>query len=179
MADNTPRNTLWIIIILILILGAFLWAYPKLFNQPIVSNNESNNNQADSNEQNNELAQVKSVVENFGQQIKNVSLLNPNASQLIDQYYKDYVSQDLLNQWKANPANALGRQTSSPWPDRIDVTNVQRTANDTYTVEGNIIEVTSQEQANGGAAATRPATFTVKNIEGRWLITQISTASYQ
>jgi hypothetical protein len=51
---------------------------------------------------------------------------------------------------------------SSPWPDRIEVTEIQKTGDEEYEVMGNIIEVTSAgERRRSRVAAERPITLTV------------------
>jgi hypothetical protein len=47
-----------------------------------------------------------------------------------------------------------------------------------YEVKGNIIEMTSVELTQGGIAASRPATFIIRNIDGKWLIDDIKIGDY-
>ncbi|HOQ09731.1 MAG TPA: copper amine oxidase N-terminal domain-containing protein, partial [Syntrophomonadaceae bacterium] len=71
----------------------------------------------------NEQAVVSKLVADFGQRLKNVSLLAPDdvVTKSIKENYAEYVSPELLAQWQKDPANAPGRLTSSPWPERIDI----------------------------------------------------------
>jgi len=92
-------------------------------------------------------AAVRSLVENFGQKLKNVSLLSMTASDDIEQNYKDFVSNDLLNRWKTEPFSAPGRETSSPWPDSIVVQEIHQQNQNAYEVSGKIINMTSAGQA--------------------------------
>ena len=122
---------------------------------------------------------VKSLVINFGHALKNVSLLSPTASQDIEENYKDYVAPDLIAQWKADPSKALGRLTSSPWPDSIEITGITKIDQDIYEIFGKIIDMTST-----GMAGSRPIDFSVTkintgNFDNRWLITKVSVINNQ
>lgn len=114
---------------------------------------------------------VRELVEGFGGQLKNVSLLAPKETVAADmqKYYGEYVAPALLEKWKNDPSSAPGRLTSSPWPDRIEIRSVERLAGDSYEVSGDIVEVTSAEES-GGAADTRPIRLSVQKIGDRWLI---------
>lgn len=117
------------------------------------------------------VAEVERVVEGFGSVLQKVSLQGPTeeVKKSIQENYSPYVTSDLLERWLENPSKALGRLTSSPWPDRIEIKNVERLADEAYKVEGEIIEITSTEKKNE-AAVRRPVTFVVENTEGKWLI---------
>ena len=68
-------------------------------------------------------------------------------------------------------SRAPGRVTSSPWPDRIEITSIVREA-DKYVVVGFVVEVTSIEVVNGGVAAKIPVRVVLEKREGRWFITE-------
>jgi hypothetical protein len=125
-------------------------------------------------------AAVRSVVEGFGQHLKNVSLLSDTASFQIIQEYQAYVAPELLALWATDPAHAPGRLTSSPWPDRIEIVSVESQGEGTYLVHGTVIEITSQEEVSGGIAAQYFVDITVKKIGESWLITSyMQTSNYQ
>jgi len=84
-----------------------------------------------------------------------------------------------LVNWLSDPSQALGRLTSSPWPDRIEIKSIVPMEGNKYLVKGNIIEVTSVEVVNGGKAASRPIELTVENSTGKWLINEIKLGDYQ
>jgi len=113
---------------------------------------------------------VRDVVTQFGSQLKNVSLLVPDAANQIKTQYQNYVTGNLLAQWMADPSHAPGRLTSSPWPDRIEITAISSAGTGSYTVTGNIIEITSSEVLSGGAANLIPVTMTVSNDNNQWKI---------
>ncbi len=119
------------------------------------------------------------LVENFGERLQMVSLLAPDASDHIEQQYRDFVSPELLQTWAADTSAAPGRLTSSPWPDHIEINEVQAQAHDQYLVTGMVIEITSAEEMNGGVAAQYPVQITVSNIDGTWLITDWQAGEYQ
>jgi hypothetical protein len=119
-------------------------------------------------------AAAKSLVKNFGHTLKNVSLLSPTAAQDIRKNYKDLIAPELLEKWKADPAKALGRLTSSPWPDRIEIDDIEKTNGHTYRVNGRIIEITSV----GGIAAERGVEIIVGKFGDNWLIIGVSLGEY-
>jgi hypothetical protein len=94
----------------------------------------------------------------------------------MEQYYSSYVTPELLTQWEAAPTSSPGRLTSSPWPDRIDITSVTQNPDGSYMVSGNVAEITSVEETQGGVADTYPVVLTVENRDGQWLIASWSGA---
>jgi hypothetical protein len=118
-------------------------------------------------------AQVRIVVAGLGDQLQKMPLIAPAdlISQGMDLYYGMYVHPDLLAKWKADPLNAPGRLTSSPWPDRIDVTTVTKNKDGTYTVDANIIEIARNTGGTTTVAATIPVRFTLTLGPDGWQIT--------
>lgn len=130
---------------------------------------------------NEDLKAVTNVVEGFGQNLQKVSLLMPTdqLKESMQENYGEYVSADLIDKWLADPQNAPGRLTSSPWPQRIDILETQKLSQDAYEVKGLIIEVTSAEQKNGEATAKRPITLKVERADDQWLITDVTLGDYE
>ena len=120
----------------------------------------------------NEEAEIKELVKDFGKRLQAVSLQAPDAAQEIQDQYSDFVEPALLESWMNDVMNAPGRIVSSPWPDRIEISALSREGSDRYVVDGFVIEVTSLEVANGGAAAKIPVRIIVQNDQGRWLIAE-------
>ena len=127
-----------------------------------------------------ETTQITAVVQAFGKKLQQVSLLSPTAATDIRSQYADYLSPALLDQWAADPAHAPGRMTSSPWPDRIEISSLTKISNGVFAVSGDIVEVTSVEanptqQAAGAtpaAAIEIPVQITLeKDAAGSWKIT--------
>jgi hypothetical protein len=155
---NKTTSAVWtVIIIILLVIGGYF-----LFRKPAVVDTTAS-----------DQAAVRTVVENFGAKEKNVSLLSPTAASDIRAQYAGLVDPNLISVWAANPQNAPGRQTSSPWPDRIEVTSVLKNSDGTYAVTGNEIEATST-----GDAGSRSVNATVSNIGGAWLISSITFGTY-
>lgn len=123
---------------------------------------------------------VLALVEAFGKRIQAVSITAPPSSAAagITEHYSDYVTPELLQQWQTDPQTAPGRLVSSPWPDRIDILATEMYEPDQCTVRGEIIEVTSVEMAQGGAAAKRPVEIALRQIKGRWFISGVRMGEY-
>lgn len=114
--------------------------------------------------------EIRVQVEAFGRVLKEVSLLAPTVEQDIPRVYEPYLSRSLLSSWAPHPDRALGRQTSSPWPQRIDVVEITPRTADAYTVRALVVMVTSEEVASGGDAGSESITFSVIREEGVWKI---------
>ena len=119
-----------------------------------------------------EEAEIRALVEHFGRRLQAVSLLSPSAAQEMQQQYAEFVSPNLLEAWKDNPARAPGRLVSSPWPDRIEVTTVTKESSDKYVLTGSVVELTSVEVVSGGVAARIPVRIVVQNDQGDWAISE-------
>jgi len=65
---------------------------------------------------------VSNIVEQFGKKLKLVSLQSPKEvlEKQIRENYEEFLSPELLAEWINDPSKALGRKSSSPWPERID-----------------------------------------------------------
>ncbi|NYB72952.1 protease complex subunit PrcB family protein [Sedimentibacter hydroxybenzoicus DSM 7310] len=119
-----------------------------------------------------ERNEVINLVQNFGGQLKMVSLLAPEdiIKENMEKYYCEYVTSKLIEDWLDNPAKAPGRLLSSPWPERIDILEIEKLSEDEYEVKGNIIELTSAELKEGGIAVGKPITLNIKKYDEKWVI---------
>ncbi|MBE3577021.1 MAG: hypothetical protein IMX00_04955 [Limnochordales bacterium] len=120
---------------------------------------------------------VAALVEDFGRRLQLVSLLAPTESlaKTMQEHYGNLVaSPELIDRWLDNPLHAPGRLTSSPWPDRIEITSIEKLSERSYRVEGKIIEITSTEMQGSGVAAQRPITLLVERVADRWLISDVT-----
>jgi beta-lactamase regulating signal transducer with metallopeptidase domain len=128
-----------------------------------------------------EEAAVVQVVEQFGRKLQAVSLLAPKSEveRSMLENYSDFAARHLIAAWVEDPDNAPGRLTSSPWPDRIDITSVRRVAKDTYEVQGRIVEVAVAGMGETQVVATRSVTLEVKRNGDRWLIDQLRLGPYE
>lgn len=165
------RSTLLLTILALIIFigGTYTYLHFTHVIPPNSSSSSSNTNDS----------AIRAVVTEFGTNLKDVSLLAPDTDRkaAMKAAYSSYVASELLAEWYKPNSDALGRSTSSPWPEKIDVVSVTPHG-DTYTVEGNVIEVTSTEQQEGKAAAVYPVTLELQNREGHWLIIKVSKGAY-
>lgn len=120
--------------------------------------------------------EVRALVEAFGKQLRNVSLLAPGdvVASSIKENYGGYVTSELLQKWQDDPQSAPGRMVSSPWPDHIDILRIEMSGENQCTFYGEVIEVTSVEMEKGGAAAKRPVTVVARKADGCWLISGVT-----
>lgn len=123
-----------------------------------------------------EVESIKSLVSNFGDRLKMVSLLAPEDVLLesIEKNYGKFISKALLEKWKANPQTAPGRLTSSPWPERIEISSLDKISENEYEVRGDIIEVTSTDQSSDEATSKIPILLKVVNDNGKWVIDDVT-----
>ena len=160
---------------LILLLSAFMIGCTAAGSQS--RENEEKTQQTD--EADKEAA--ANIVEGFGKKLQEVSLLAPKEvlEKSMEESYGDFVTSELIAKWAKDPMNAPGRLTSSPWPDRIEILAIEKSAENEYEVKGEIIEITSTEKAEGGISAKRPITLAVRKIDGRWLIDDVKLGDYE
>ncbi len=113
------------------------------------------------------------VVQEFGRRMKLVSTSAPAGivAQAMREHYAGLVDPHLLDTWTASPAQAPGRQVSSPWPDRIDVVSSSISGTDARA-EGTVIEATS-----AGESARVPIEVRLRRSGGTWLITGYRTVA--
>jgi hypothetical protein len=118
------------------------------------------------------------VVVRFGERLQRVSVTAPDsiAREAIRSEYGDLVSPALMEGWLQNPAGAPGRETSSPWPDRIEIISAElvQTGESTppLAVQGNIVERTSADPPDG-ASGRIPVRITVARQGGEWRIVEV------
>lgn len=113
---------------------------------------------------------VLDVVNRFGRAMGGVSLLAPDTvvRRELRDAYAPVVTEDLLDEWLANPSSAPGRLVSSPRPDRIEVGGVEAAAAGACVVRGDVIHVTSAD-APGEVADRQAVTLTLRR-NGEWRI---------
>ncbi|MBV9159122.1 MAG: hypothetical protein JO019_00825 [Candidatus Kaiserbacteria bacterium] len=114
-------------------------------------------------------AKARETVTTFGAQLQMVSLMAPDASSTIASVYGPYVTPELLAAWEKNPSKAPGRETSSPWPDRIEITQVAPQGSG-YIVHGEMVMMTSNEIEHGGDAGRVPVVLQVVPQDNSWRI---------
>lgn len=118
---------------------------------------------------------IRACVESFGLTLKNVLLDAPDAeiTQNMEDNYAQYVTPDLLGNWKGNPSvRAAGRFASSPWPDHIEISSVVKNTDRGFSVTGTLVEVTGQVGQGGTTASTRSVDIKAIPSGGKWLISE-------
>lgn len=89
-------------------------------------------------------------VNKFGEQFKKVSLTAPEEVVInsIKSNYSSFVDSRLMDLWTQNPERAPGRLTSSPWPERVKITDIKEVKDGLYNISGDIILMTSMEKTS-------------------------------
>lgn len=92
---------------------------------------------------------ARTVATTFVQELQNVSLTQDTEAlrSAIAARYAPYVTPELLAEWQADPSFAPGRETSSPWPDRIFIKSATQQG-DSFVLNADILYVTSVEAAS-------------------------------
>ncbi|MDR1060933.1 MAG: DUF4825 domain-containing protein [Clostridiales bacterium] len=123
---------------------------------------------------------IREFVSAFCAQISMVQLVTSpeEAASQIHRHYADFLTPELLEIWAGSPDIALGKAGSSPWPDRIEVTELDKFGANNWTVYGNIIWITSVEAVNGGAEAIQPVMLKLAAADGNgWRISEVTLVS--
>jgi hypothetical protein len=153
---------------LLIIASAFVFTRPPTSENPqnpdVVSNTDD--------------TEVRQAVMNFGTKLADVSLLASTSARTaaMNAAYGEYVAPELLTKWYPEGAEALGRYTSSPWPDSIDVVEVKKEG-ELYVVEANILEVALSQEGKM-PAAVRPVTLTLEKRGNKWMIIDMKKGAY-
>jgi hypothetical protein len=164
------RSTILVGAVAVLILLGIAYYYSQM------TRNQTGTQQQTQIETQSDEQKVRNVVEDFGRALQNVNLLASDVASQMDESYSSLVTQDLLNSWKDDPRSAPGRLTSSPWPDSIEIATVSKMTDDSYRVDGKIIEVTSADQ-EGESANTREIALIVNRYDQTWLISDVDMVS--
>jgi hypothetical protein len=122
---------------------------------------------------------VKARVEEFGSKLKNVALLSDKKelANQIEINYSEYLTPELLASWKNDPTLALGRNTSSPSPDRIEIASITKQSESTYIVQASVIETTSAD-APGTSSASYPVIIVMEKRGDIWLVSSVTKSDY-
>jgi hypothetical protein len=119
-----------------------------------------------------EKNEVRTVVESFGKAIKDVSLDASDADidQRMKAAYAKYLTPNLLEEWEGHPSvRAAGKLPAGPWPDHVEISDIVKNADHSYTVKGTLIEVKNKSQSNS-VVSKRSAELKVVLLNGKWLI---------
>ncbi len=113
---------------------------------------------------------VRDVAARFGDVLQQVSLLAPDTllTEQMRVHYGPLVTPALLDRWQRDPATAPGRETSSPWPERIAIDSVTQDTARACVVHGFVVYATS---ADAGAVAPLRAPVRMRvERDGAWRI---------
>ncbi|MGH8146575.1 MAG: membrane lipoprotein lipid attachment site-containing protein [Rhodanobacteraceae bacterium] len=121
---------------------------------------------------------VRKIVERFGQQMQKISTLAPPDAvrRELPQVYGDVLSPELLATWRAHPDQAIGREGSSPWPQKIEIDKIDCANGESCRVTGEVDYVTSNEIEHGGVFMRRGVTLEVTHSGQHWRIASVQLA---
>jgi len=129
-----------------------------------------------------EKARITELIDNFGHELTNVTIIDPEnvVAEQIKEHYTPYLTSNLLSKWVFDPSLAMGRTTSSPWPDRIEVDSMEKVDSGRIKVQGHVVWVASGGQNGLQVTATVPAVFFVKkdSSTGKFLIDDAFSNKY-
>lgn len=122
-----------------------------------------------------DMAEVSAVVTSLGAYEKSVSLQEEEEllKSDIQASYGQFVTDSLLQAWRADPKHAPGRLTSSPWPDRIEIDSISPQGAG-YIVSGRVIMMTST-----GESGQVPVVTLLVRENGKWKIAVYQEAATQ
>ncbi len=155
------------VIAVLLLLGAGAWYVTTYISEKPLSNEE-------------DLA-VRSLVTGFGAHMRFVPLLASSAERRVamEEHYGPYLSPELIAAWAPEGTEgALGRYTSSPSPERIEIHTVRKTAPTSFTVEAGVIETVNSASSTAEIAAIYPVTFGVQKQGDRLVIVSATKGAY-
>jgi hypothetical protein len=117
---------------------------------------------------------ARSVVERFGKRMQEISVLAPPDAVRAElpKAYGGLLSPALLKTWQAHPDQIIGRVGSSPWPDRIEIRQLDCTAS-TCRVTGDVDYITSNEVAHGGVFTRRAIALELTHTTLGWRIAAV------
>lgn len=123
-------------------------------------------------------AAVRLLVERFGRQMQKVSTMAPPKlmHRQLQKVYAGLLSPELLRAWQTHPQRVVGRKVSSPWPQRIEVEQIECARADVCRVSGSVDYVTSNELEHGGVFMRRAITLEVTHGRSGWRITAVHLA---
>lgn len=123
-------------------------------------------------------AAVRAVVQRFGKQMQKISVLAPPDAvrRELPKVYAGLISPELFDQWKAHPDQIVGREGSSPWPQKIVIANVACATRNACKVTGKVDYITSNEVEHGGVFMRRAITLDMTRTAQGWRIASVQLA---
>jgi hypothetical protein len=123
---------------------------------------------------------VADVVHRFGERLRMVSTLGPTdtVARAIREQYAPFVTPELLGRWMEDPADAPGRQVSSPWPQRVEISDMRPDGEDRWLLTASLVYVTSADTMS--AVDREPVTVrVVQGEDGAWRIADLGPVRTQ
>lgn len=163
----TTRNLVLLLIPLVVLAGFFLSIRQPVQDDTSVSSGLIYN------------PDVDRVVAGFGRAMKSVSALAPKEElgASMRAAYGEYVAPEIIGLWLESPSVAPGRQTSSPWPDRINVFSMEGDRMG-FVVNGTVVEVATGSGGAEEVVGTYSVKLRLQNRGGTWLITSFEKGDY-
>lgn len=117
---------------------------------------------------------ARRVIEQLGSRMRRVSLLAPSdvASRAIADAYSDLVTPALLAEWQKTPSKAPGRETSNPWPARVEVDSMSAKGGECH-VDAHAVYVTTAD--TNTAVERRRITASLRDSSG-WRVSDWENA---
>jgi hypothetical protein len=128
-----------------------------------------------------DAAEARRVVEQFGERLKQVSLLAPDSIVIreIREAYGLLVTSTLLETWTSAPARAPGRKVSSPWPERIEIRSIDTISAGTCRIEGDLSYATSANRSSPSETSRESVVLQVVASAGGWRISAYAVGAPQ
>lgn len=107
--------------------------------------------------------------------MQKLSVLAPPAAvrDELPRVYGNLLTPELLARWRTHPDQAVGREGSSPWPQRIEVHKIDCGQPDACRALGDVDYITSNEVEHGGVFMRRAVTVEVSRNANGWRIVSI------
>jgi hypothetical protein len=123
---------------------------------------------------------VTDLTHQIGEDMQKISLLGPKdtVESDIERYYKPIVTPELYAIWKTDINLVPGRVTSSPYPQKIDITRTEKMSKTKYRIFGTVVEVANGAGDTTEVAGTYPITITYSYLNGKWLISELEKGPY-
>lgn len=123
-------------------------------------------------------AAAREVVLRFGRQMQKISVLAPADAVRpeLSKVYGTLLSPELLATWRAHPEQVIGREGSSPWPQKIEIDSIDCAGPDTCRVTGKVDYITSNEVEHGGVFMRRGIKLALAHDDHGWRITSVHLA---
>lgn len=123
-------------------------------------------------------ARLEEAVAGFGRQLRQVSLLAPDSVRATEmrRAYRPYVTDSLLQSWLTTPDAAPGRDTSSPWPVRIEILS-RDSVTGGCVVQGNVIYTAGADTSTVRGELSRAVSLTLVGGQDGWRISAWESGS--